>query len=74
MRKLEPALIAVPGPLIQVFILVLEGPSIGVEYLEENIVGDIRVIDYCTRGYLIIVGAIWPFRISFEGFETYDPM
>jgi hypothetical protein len=60
-NELEPTLVAVPGPLIIPF--KLGYLSIGVEYLEENLVG--KIVDRCTWKYLI-VGVMLPFRKLIE--------
>ncbi len=57
MRKLEPALIAVPNSLM--LTVILESLSITVEYLEENL---LREITNCHTGRPLISVAISTFQ------------
>ena len=66
MCKLEPALIAVPDPLVVMF--VLEGLSIGVEYLEEDLAREFADWRY------LIVEVILPFSKLVEDVLTHGLM
>ena len=79
MRKLEPAFVAVPSPLIWTLTLeglskevgyLEEGLSKGVEYLEENLVG--KATDWGARRQLMIIGANLTLGKQLRKFGTHE--